>query len=215
MITEYCSGGSLLQFKWKDRMTQSLAVTDIARALSYLETLGLVHMDVSARNVLAMSDGMLKLSDMGLLTNRGGKTKSKLPIQWCSPTTLKTKRAYTSQDIWSYGCLLYEVLSGHAPFYLEARGGLNKVAFKIMNCDMPSAPSDLNQVEQMIWDTVVVRCWDTTSSQISFNSILITMEKLQRLSTTVVSVSPYEFPGIAYETLDVSELFRNDSNPVD
>ena len=41
----------------------------------------------------------------------------KIPIKWCAPEVLNYRKYSTASDVWSYGCLLYEIWSlGHRPY---------------------------------------------------------------------------------------------------
>ncbi len=53
------------------------------------------------------------LEDENYYTSSGGM----IPVKWTSPEALRYKKYSTASDVWSYGCLLYEIWSvGHKPF---------------------------------------------------------------------------------------------------
>ena len=108
----------------------------IARALDVAHEAGIVHRDLKPDNVKIASDGTLKLIDFGIAKNSGG-TSNPSPD---APTTPMSPMAVTAEgtfmgtpvymspeqargqmvdqrtDIWSYGCCLYEALTGGLPF---------------------------------------------------------------------------------------------------
>ena len=113
----------------------------VAAGIDYLHTKGFVHRDLAARNILLSKDNIckverfsklhtsnhfmsvfLQISDFGMsrdLQNdsyyitRGGE----IPVKWTAPETLNYKKYSTASDVWSFGCLMYEIWSlGHKPF---------------------------------------------------------------------------------------------------
>ena len=53
------------------------------------------------------------LQDTDYYISSGGK----IPFKWTAPEALRYKKYSTASDVWSYGCLLYEIWSiGHKPF---------------------------------------------------------------------------------------------------
>ncbi|KAG0710468.1 Insulin-like peptide receptor [Chionoecetes opilio] len=105
---------------------------DVGKALAYLADLRYVHRDVACRNCLVSAERVVKLSDFGMTRpmyesdyyrfNRRGM----LPVRWMSPESLEDGIFTSSSDMWSYGVLLYEIITfGSFPFQasLERRGG--------------------------------------------------------------------------------------------
>uniref|UniRef100_A0A914DQZ0 Protein kinase domain-containing protein n=1 Tax=Acrobeloides nanus TaxID=290746 RepID=A0A914DQZ0_9BILA len=136
LIVEYCSQGDLLHLirerkheiangyenqsglKIKDLVSFSW---QISNGLEYLNSLGCIHRDVAARNVLVNQGNVCKIGDFGLCrltdnllyTARGGR----LPLRWMAPESLKSFEYSFKSDVWSYGIVLYELFSlGEVPY---------------------------------------------------------------------------------------------------
>ena len=112
---------------------------DIAAGLSFLAEQKYVHRDVACRNCLVNAGRSVKLADFGMtrpmfesdyyrFSRRGKKYyysnfiilslfKGMLPVRWMSPESLADGIFTPMSDIWSYGVLMYEIITfGSFPF---------------------------------------------------------------------------------------------------
>ncbi|XP_066175698.1 tyrosine-protein kinase STYK1 [Sylvia atricapilla] len=138
MIMEDVSLGDLLTFLWtcrKDVMAMDGVPYDlterqvyevgqqVAAALAYLEEKNLFHGDIAARNVLLHQNFTAKLCGLGLAyethTHGTSSVTRKVPVKWQAPERLLSKPPTIKADIWSFGILLYEMITLGAPPYPE------------------------------------------------------------------------------------------------
>ncbi|KAL6464992.1 hypothetical protein MHYP_G00273090 [Metynnis hypsauchen] len=130
IITEYMENGSLDSFLRRHdgqfTIIQLVGILrGIAAGMTYLSDLGYVHRDLAARNILVNSNLVCKVSDFGLsrvleddpdaaYTTTGGK----IPIRWTAPEAIAYRKFSSSSDVWSYGVVMWEVMSyGERPYW--------------------------------------------------------------------------------------------------
>ncbi|TNN01294.1 hypothetical protein fugu_010676 [Takifugu bimaculatus] len=130
IITEYMENGSLDAFLRKNdgRFTVIQLVgilRGIASGMKYLSDMSYVHRDLAARNILVNSNLVCKVSDFGMsrvleddpeaaYTTRGGK----IPIRWTAPEAIAYRKFTSASDVWSYGIVMWEVMSyGERPYW--------------------------------------------------------------------------------------------------
>ncbi|XP_004086453.1 protein-tyrosine kinase 6 [Oryzias latipes] len=121
IITELMSKGSLLQFLRGDdgqRLDISSLVdmaAQVADGMSYLEQRNSIHRDLAARNVLVAEDYICKVADFGLARIIKDpfyvSEEKKIPYKWCAPEALGYGRFSIKSDVWSFGVLLYEIIT--------------------------------------------------------------------------------------------------------
>ncbi|XP_014298126.1 proto-oncogene tyrosine-protein kinase receptor Ret isoform X1 [Microplitis demolitor] len=102
----------ILSFAWQ-----------ISKGMAYLADIKLVHRDLAARNVLLATGKVCKISDFGLTRDVYEddaylkRSKGRVPVKWMAPESL-ADHVYTSKsDVWSFGVLLWELVTlGASPY---------------------------------------------------------------------------------------------------
>lgn len=86
--------------------------------MGYLARCNFIHRDVAARNVL-VGLGKCKIADFGLAAHGTSRTSgSVVPLRWAAPESLKSRVWSEKSDVWSFGCLMYECVTGGALPYV-------------------------------------------------------------------------------------------------
>ncbi|XP_008401757.1 ephrin type-A receptor 6 [Poecilia reticulata] len=130
IVVEYMENGSLDSFlRQHDGHFTVIQLVGmlrgIAAGMKYLSDMGYVHRDLAARNILVNSNLVCKVSDFGLsrvleddpeaaYTTTGGK----IPIRWTAPEAIAYRKFSSASDAWSYGIVMWEVMSyGERPYW--------------------------------------------------------------------------------------------------
>lgn len=101
----------------------TMMALDVAKALAYLSEMKYVHRDVACRNCLVNAQRVVKLGDFGMARSTADndyyrfRRKGMLPVRWMAPESLSLGKFTPASDIWSYGVLLFEIITfGSFPF---------------------------------------------------------------------------------------------------
>ena len=126
IVMEYADGGDLSQLIER-RGRKLLSESDvmhyfiqIALALKYMHDRKILHRDLKGQNVFLCKNGKVKLGDFGIAkvldsTAQLCKTQIGTPY-YLSPEICEGRRYNSKTDIWSLGCILYELCTLHHPF---------------------------------------------------------------------------------------------------
>jgi beta-lactam-binding protein with PASTA domain/predicted Ser/Thr protein kinase len=131
----------------------------VARALSSAHQAGIVHRDIKPGNIMLTRDGEVKVMDFGIARTSTGDTLTQTAAvlgtaSYLSPEQAQGLPVDTRSDIYSLGCVLYEMLTGRAPFI-----GDSPVAIAYMHVkEDPVPPSQLNEDVPPTLDAVVLKC---------------------------------------------------------
>ena len=129
IVMELLEGDTLKQRLWQERRinlgaTQRI-MTMIAKGLARAHSLNIVHRDIKPSNVFLMRykgvDDFVKLLDFGIAYSIGEARLTREgrlmgTPRYCSPEQLRNEEPTPAADIYGLGCVIYEMLSGTAPF---------------------------------------------------------------------------------------------------
>ncbi|XP_048220365.1 ephrin type-A receptor 5 isoform X14 [Perognathus longimembris pacificus] len=187
IVTEYMENGSLDTFLKKNdgqfTVIQLVGMLrGIAAGMKYLSDMGYVHRDLAARNILINSNLVCKVSDFGLsrvleddpeaaYTTRGGK----IPIRWTAPEAIAFRKFTSASDVWSYGIVMWEVVSyGERPYWEMTNQDVIKAVEEGYRLPSPmDCPAALYQL--------MLDCWQKErNSRPKFDDIVNMLDKLIR-----------------------------------
>ncbi|XP_006629432.2 mitogen-activated protein kinase kinase kinase 12 isoform X1 [Lepisosteus oculatus] len=123
IIMEYCAQGQLYEVLRAGRkITPSLLVDwsmGIAGGMNYLHLHKIIHRDLKSPNMLITYDDLVKISDFGTskeLSDKSTKMSFAGTVAWMAPEVIRNEPVSEKVDIWSFGVVLWEMLTGEIPY---------------------------------------------------------------------------------------------------
>ncbi|XP_072117292.1 mitogen-activated protein kinase kinase kinase 13 [Mobula birostris] len=123
IIMEYCAHGQLYEVLRAGRKISPRLLVDwssgIASGMNYLHLHKIIHRDLKSPNVLVTHDDAVKISDFGTskeLSDKSTKMSFAGTVAWMAPEVIRNEPVSEKVDIWSFGVVLWELLTGEVPY---------------------------------------------------------------------------------------------------
>uniref|UniRef100_A0A3B4Z2T4 receptor protein-tyrosine kinase n=1 Tax=Stegastes partitus TaxID=144197 RepID=A0A3B4Z2T4_9TELE len=189
ILTEFMENGALDSFlRLNDSQFTPIQLVGmlrgIASGMKYLAEMSYVHRDLAARNILINSNLVCKVSDFGLsrflqenssdptyTSSLGGK----IPIRWTAPEAIAFRKFTSASDVWSYGIVMWEVMSfGERPYWdMSNQDVINAIEQDYRLPPPPDCPTHLHQL--------MLDCWQKDrSARPRFADLVSALDKLIR-----------------------------------
>ncbi|XP_067901585.1 mitogen-activated protein kinase kinase kinase 21 isoform X3 [Heterodontus francisci] len=200
LVMEYAQGGPLNRALAGRRIPPRTLVNwavQIARGMCYLHAeaiVPIIHRDLKSSNILLLekienddiANKTLKITDFGLAREWHKTTKMSAAgtYAWMAPEVIKSSMFSKGSDVWSYGVLLWELLTGEVPYRgIDGLAVAYGVAVNKLTLPIPSTcPEPFTKLME--------ECWDQDPHiRPTFATIL---EQLTAIEATVITDLPQE-----------------------
>ncbi|XP_069146625.1 serine/threonine-protein kinase STY46 isoform X2 [Solanum lycopersicum] len=124
IVTEYMSGGSVYDYLHKQKgsfkfPTLLKVAIDVSKGMNYLHQNNIIHRDLKAANLLMDENEVVKVADFGVArvkAQTGVMTAETGTYRWMAPEIIEHKPYDHKADIFSFGVLLWELMTGKLPY---------------------------------------------------------------------------------------------------
>jgi serine/threonine protein kinase/Tol biopolymer transport system component len=187
IVMEYVEGQTLQEKKSSVSYKQAIDIgIQVADGLAAAHEKGIVHRDIKPENIMIRKDGIAQIMDFGLAKLQGVSRLTKEgstvgTAGYMSPEQVQGQDADHRSDIFSFGVVLYELLTGGLPFK-----GIHEtaLAYEIVNVD-PAPMSSVKPEIDATLDAIVLECLekDPNERSQSAKQIAIDLKRFRRESS--------------------------------
>ncbi len=204
IVMEYIDGGTLRDKIPFDKFTEALTVAiQIGEALQEAHAHGIVHRDIKADNIMLTSKGQVKVMDFGLAKLKGSlkltRTSSTVgTLAYMAPEQIQGGEVDSRSDIFSYGVLLFEMVTGKTPFRGEHQAAM---MYSILNEEAYTVEQFRPEVSPLL-SNVIQRCVEKDSADRyqTAGDVVIELRRIQKQSSRIQrnsGVHPVAQAGVA------------------
>jgi serine/threonine-protein kinase len=152
---EYVDGPTLQKFCTRDNLIPASRVAEVifsaCKALDFAHQKGVIHRDIKPSNIMINKAGVVKITDFGIARVRSEEAPSEGLIgspSYMSPEQVKEEPVEDKSDIFSLGCVLYELLTGEKAF---SGDNFFSIMYKIANEDPVPIKQIRSEVPEILW----------------------------------------------------------------
>jgi len=196
---EYVPGEDLKSFmKRSQRLSLPTAISIVqqaCRGLKEAHRLGVVHRDLKPANIMIDKEGNARIMDFGIARSQksAGMTGEGVMIgtpAYMNPEQAEGKKVDQRSDIYSLGVILYELVTGNAPF--QGQTALS-VVMKHIN-EMPKRPQELNAAISDELNRVILKCLEKNAEQRYQNTeeLHSALEKIKNPTAESITVAEWK-----------------------
>ncbi|XP_050329500.1 uncharacterized protein LOC126759017 isoform X3 [Bactrocera neohumeralis] len=196
LVMEYARGGSLNHILARGKIPPDVLVNwaiQIARGMNYLHNeapISIIHRDLKSSNVLILEEIIagnlhnktLKITDFGLARELYNTTRISTAgtYAWMPPEVIKSSTYSKSSDVWSYGVLLWELITGETPYKgFDSYSVVFGIAVNMLTLPIPKTCPDA-------WGKLMKSCWENDPhKRPGFRDILTKLEDITRSGFTL------------------------------
>ncbi|XP_065160708.1 mitogen-activated protein kinase kinase kinase 13 isoform X3 [Atheta coriaria] len=162
IVMEFCADGTLYDVlkKQDNSVTPTKVVSwskQIASGMHYLHSHKIIHRDLKSPNVLIGQHNVVKISDFGTSRTWNGMVSTKMSfagtVAWMSPEAIQESACSEKVDIWSFGVVLWELLTCEIPYKdMEQSAIMYMVGCGKLHPPIPkTCPEGFKLIMQMCW----------------------------------------------------------------
>lgn len=184
IVTEYMSGGSVYDYLHKHKGAFKLpsllkVAIDVSKGMNYLHQNNIIHRDLKAANLLMDENEVVKVADFGVArvkSQSGVMTAETGTYRWMAPEVIEHNPYDHKADVFSFGILLWELLTGKLPYeYLTPLQAAVGVVQKGLR---PTIPKNTHPKLAELLE----RCWQQDPAlRPNFSEIILILQQIADL----------------------------------